>query len=181
MNVVQYTLINWLPTMLLQQGINLRDSVVLNTMSMVGAPIGILIAVFIIDRFPRKMFGVGLLVIVAALGYIYSLQTSLVGLSILGFFLITFVYMYVCFASAVYVPEIWPTAAKLRGAGLTNAVGRLSGIAAPFAVASLLTSSGMPGVFILLGATAVVSAVVILVLGVETRGVSIEELSVVDQ
>ena len=181
MNVVQYTLINWLPTMLLKQGINLQDSVVLNTMSMFGAPIGIFVAVFIIDRLPRKVFGVGLLVIVAALGYIYSIQTSLVGLSILGFFLISFVYMYVCFASAVYVPEIWPTAAKLRGAGLTNAVGRVSGIAAPFAVASLLTSSGMPGVFILLGATAVVSAVVILVLGVETRGASIEELSVMDQ
>jgi len=181
MNVVQYTLINWLPTMLLQQGINLQDSVVLNTMSMFGAPVGIFIAVFIIERFPRKVFGVGLLVIVAVLGYIYSMQTSLVWLSILGFFLITFVYMYVCFASAVYVPEIWPTAAKLRGAGLANAVGRVSGIAAPFAVASLLTSSGMPGVFIFLGATAVVSAVVILVLGVETRGVSIEELSVVDQ
>ena len=181
MNVVQYTLINWLPTMLLKQGINLQDSIVLNTMSMFGAPIGIFIAVFIIDRFPRKVFGIGLLLIVAALGYIYSIQTSLVGLSILGFFLITFVYMYVCFASAVYVPEIWPTAAKLRGVGLANAVGRVSGIAAPFAVASLLTSSGMPGVFVFLGATAVVSAVVILVLGVETRGVSIEELSVVDQ
>ena len=34
------------------------------------------------------------------------------------------------YASAVYVPEIWPTEAKLRGSGLANAVGRISGIAA---------------------------------------------------
>lgn len=181
MNVIQYTLINWLPTMLLAQGIDLKDSIVLNTMSMFGAPIGIFIAVFLIDRFPRKVFGVGLLVIVAVLGYFYSLQTSLVALSVMGFFLITFVYMYVCFASAVYVPEIWPTAAKLRGAGLANSVGRVSGIAAPFAVASLLSGFGMPGVFVLLGITAAVTAVVIVMIGVETRGASIEEISALDE
>lgn len=180
MNVIQYTLINWLPTMLLSQGIDLKQSVVLNTMSMFGAPIGIFIAVFIIDRFPRKVFGPVLLIIMAVLGYIYSLQTSIVMLSVMGFFLIIFVYMYVCFASAVYVPEIWPTAAKLRGAGLANSVGRVSGILSPFAVAALLTSSGVTGVFVLLGATAVVTAVVIVFLGVESRGASIEEISKVE-
>lgn len=180
MNVVQYTLINWLPTMLLSQGIDLKQSVVLNTMSMFGAPIGIFIAVFLIDRFPRKVFGIGLLVIIAVLGYVYSLQTSITALSVMGFFLITFVYMYVCFASAVYVPEIWPTAAKLRGSGLANSVGRISGILSPYAVAYLLTSSGVTGVFILLGATALVTAIIILVFGVESRGASIEDLSKVE-
>lgn len=180
MNVVQYTLINWLPKMLLEQGIDLKDSVLLNTMSMFGAPIGIFIAIFIIERFPRKIFGIGLLIIIAVLGYVYSLQTSMTALSIAGFFLIIFVYMYVCFASAVYVPEIWPTAAKLRGAGLANSVGRISGILSPFAVAALLDSSGMTGVFILLGATALVTAVVIAVFGVESRGASVEEISNVD-
>lgn len=180
MNVVQYTLINWLPTMLLAQGIDLKQSVVLNTMSMFGAPLGIFIAIFIIDRFPRKIFGIGLLVMIAVLGYIYAQQTSMTALSICGFFLIIFVYMYVCFASAVYVPEIWPTAAKLRGAGLANSVGRISGILSPYAVAALLDSSGVPAVFVLLGATAVITAVVIAFLGVESRGASIEDLSDVE-
>lgn len=40
----------------------------LNTMSMFGAPIGIFIAIFIIERFPRKIFGIGLLIIIAVLG-----------------------------------------------------------------------------------------------------------------
>ncbi|RAX19067.1 MFS transporter [Actinomyces sp. Z5] len=180
MNVIQYTLINWLPTMLLSQGIDLADSVVLNTMSMFGAPIGIFIAIFIIDRFPRRVFGIGLLLIIAVLGYVYSLQTSMTALSVVGFFLIIFVYMFVCFASAVYVPEIWPTAAKLRGSGLANSVGRVSGILSPYAVAALLDASGVTGVFILLGATAVVTAVVIAVFGVESRGASIESISDVD-
>ncbi|MBO0426976.1 MFS transporter [Enterococcus faecium] len=176
MNVVQYTLINWLPTIFLTQGIDLKDSVVLNTMSMFGAPIGIFIATFIIDRIPRKIMGAGLLIIIAVLGYFYSLQTTIMMISILGFFLITFVYMYVCYASAVYVPEIWPTAAKLRGSGLANAVGRVSGIAAPYAVAYLLNNAGVTGVFTLLGGVSLATAGIILFLGIETRSASVEEI-----
>ncbi|WP_276832507.1 MULTISPECIES: MFS transporter [Orbaceae] len=176
MNVVQYTLINWLPTIFLKQGINLKDSVLLNTMSMFGAPIGIFIAMFIIDKIPRKVMGIGLLIIIAVLGYIYSLQSDMTTISILGFFLITFVYMYVCYASAVYVPEIWPTAAKMRGAGLANAVGRVSGIIAPYGVAYFLNTSGVVGVFLLLGGVSIVTALIIAIVGIETRSASVEDI-----
>lgn len=178
MNVVQYTLINWLPTLFMAQGINLKDSIVLNTMSMFGAPTGIFIAMFIMDRLPRKVMGVGLLVIIAVLGYVYSLQTSMTMISIMGFFLIIFVYMFVCYASAVYVPEIWPTEAKLRGSGLANAVGRISGIIAPYVVATLLDSMGVSGVFMFLSGVSIVVALSIAVLGIESRGASVEQISV---
>ena len=177
MNVVQYTLINWLPTIFMTQGINLKDSIVLNTMSMFGAPFGIFIAMLIMDKIPRKVMGVGLLILIAILGYVYSLQSSMTMISIFGFFLITFVYMYVCYASAVYVPEIWPTEAKLRGSGLANAVGRISGILAPYTVAVLLDNYGVTGVFVLLGSVSVIVAAVIAVLGIETKGVSIESIN----
>lgn len=177
MNVVQYTLINWLPTIFLTQGINLKDSIVLNTMSMFGAPFGIFIAMLVIDKIPRKVMGSGLLILIAALGYVYSLQTDMTMITVIGFFLITFVYMYVCYASAVYVPEIWPTEAKLRGSGVANAVGRISGIIAPYAVASLLNSQGVTGVFVLLGAVSIIVAIVIITIGVETKGASVEDIA----
>lgn len=178
MNVVQYTLINWLPTIFMSQGINLKDSMVLNTMSMFGAPTGIFIAMLIMDRIPRKIMGVGLLSIIAILGYVYSLQSSMTMISIMGFFLIIFVYMFVCYASAVYVPEIWPTAAKLRGSGLANAIGRVSGILAPYAVAALLNSVGVTGVFLLLSGVSIVVAISIATIGIETRGASVENISI---
>lgn len=176
MNVVQYTLINWLPTIFMTQGINLKDSIVLNTMSMFGAPFGIFIAMLVMDRIPRKVMGSGLLILIAGLGYFYSLQTSLNMITIIGFFLITFVYMYVCYASAVYVPEIWPTEAKLRGSGVANSVGRVSGILSPYVVASLLDSKGVTGVFMLLGGVAIVVALVIVTMGIETKGASVESI-----
>jgi putative MFS transporter len=176
MNVVQYTLINWLPTIFMTQGINLKDSIILNTMSMFGAPFGIFIAMLIMDKISRKAMGVGLLLLIAVLGYVYSLQSSMFMISLIGFFLITFVYMYVCYASAVYVPEIWPTEAKLRGSGLANAVGRISGIAAPYAVALLLDNYGVTGVFMLLGSVSIIVAAAIAVIGIETKGASVETI-----
>jgi len=176
MNVVQYTLINWLPTLFMSQGINLKDSIVLNTMSMFGAPFGIFIAMMVMDKIPRKTMGVGLLLFIAVLGYVYSLQTDMMMITVCGFFLITFVYMYVCYASAVYVPEIWPTEAKLRGSGLANAVGRISGIAAPYAVAVLLSHYGVTGVFILLSTVAIIVAAAIAIIGIETKGASVESI-----
>lgn len=176
MNVVLYTLTNWLPTLFLAQGINLKDSIVLNTMSMFGAPFGIFIATLVMDKLPRKVTGIGLLLTIATLGYFYSLQTNMTIISIMGFFLLTFVYMYVCYASAVYVPEIWPTEAKLRGSGLANSVGRLSGVFAPYAVAALLTNFGVTGVFALLGSVSVLVAIVIGTIGIETKGESIEKI-----
>ncbi|VDZ02946.1 major facilitator family transporter [Escherichia coli] len=121
--------------------------------------------------------GVGLLILIAVLGYIYSLQTSMLLITLIGFFLITSS-ICSCYASAVYVPEIWPTEAKLRGSGLANAVGRISGIAAPYAVAVLLSSYGVTGVFILLGAVSIIVAIAIATIGIETKGVSVESLSI---
>ncbi len=74
------------------------------------------------------------------------------------------------------MPEIWPTEAKLRGSGLANAVGRISGIASPYAVAVLLDSYGVSGVFILLGSVSVIVAGAIAFIGIETKGASVESI-----
>lgn len=73
MNAVQYTLINWLPAIFITQGINLRDSIALNTMNTLGASSGISITMLVMGKTPGKTMGVGLLVSIAVLGYAYSL------------------------------------------------------------------------------------------------------------
>lgn len=79
------------------------------------------------------------------------------------------------------MPEIWPTNARLRGSDLANAAGRVSGIVCPFAVAALHDSVGVIGVFALLSAVSILVAVVIGVIGIETRGVSAEVINAVDE
>lgn len=144
---------------------------------MIGAPVGIFIAALIIDKFPRRWFGSILLLIVAVLGYYYSLQKEEWAILPLGLVLIFFLYMYVCFASAVYVPELWPTHLRLRGSGFVNAVGRIVAVFTPYGVAALLTHYGTCAVFSVLGVMLFCCSLILFLFGIETRMVSLEEIS----
>ena len=74
-------------------------------------------------------------------------------------------------------PELYPTMIRASGAGFAAAVGRLGGILAPFAVPVLVPILGQSGVFGLFTALVVGTALVVAVLGEETRGRSLEELA----
>lgn len=181
MNTIQYTLMNWMPSMLSSLGYSTKDSQFMTMFGLFGAPFGIFIASLIMDKIPRKVMGVGLLVLMAILGIITGQQTAMGALILWTFLLNTVIYMYVCYASAVYVPEMWPTSAKLSGSGFSNAMGRVSNVFFPFLVTYVAASSfGAGGVFVLISIVAVIIAVGILFLGIETRGESVEDIGNVD-
>lgn len=181
MNTIQYTLMNWMPSMLSSLGYSTKDSQFMTMFGLFGAPFGIFIASLIMDKIPRKVMGVGLLVLMAILGIITGQQTTMGALILWTFLLNTVIYMYVCYASAVYVPEMWPTSAKLSGSGFSNAMGRVSNVFFPFLVTYVAASSfGAGGVFVLISIVAVIIAVGILFLGIETRGESVEDIGNVD-
>jgi putative MFS transporter len=85
-------------------------------------------------------------------------------------------FMWVCFASAVYVPELWPTEIRLRGSGLCNAIGRLVTVFTPYGVAWILTNYGSVAVFVTIGAVLTLVAIIVATIGIETRGKSLEEI-----
>lgn len=176
MNVTAYTLMSWLPTILLLKGIDIQSSFVLYTVMVLGAPVGACVAMLVMDRVSRKTMGIGLLVIMSVVGLVFAMQTDHVSICVLGFFLQVVVEMYVCFSSGVYVPEIWPTEVRLRGSGLANAIGRISGIITPFVVTFLLDGYGAVPVFVMMAAVALAAALVITKLGIDTRGMSVEDI-----
>jgi len=176
MNTALYTITTWIPTIFVQSGITVTKSLFMTTLILFGAPVGVLIATQIIDRFPRKWLAVVLLFSIAIFGYIYSLQRSETLIIVYGFCLISFLYIFVCFASAVYVPELWPTETRLRGSGFCNAIGRAVTIFTPYGVAWLLTHVGSVSVFIAVGVVLVLVAIIVATIGIETRGKTIEEI-----
>lgn len=177
MNTIQYTLMNWMPSLLSSLGYDTSHSQFMTMFGLFGAPFGIFLASLYMDKVPRKATGVILLIAMAVMGIITSKQTTMTALIASTFVLNTFIYMYVCYASAVYVPEMWPTSAKLSGSGFCNAMGRVSNIFFPFLVTSVAAGSmGSNGVFVLISAVAVIIAVSIIVFGVETRGESVEDI-----
>lgn len=76
MNISLYTITVWMPTIFVNSGIDVDKSILMTAVIMIGAPVGIFIAALIIDHFPRRLFGSALLIIIAVLGYIYSIQTT---------------------------------------------------------------------------------------------------------
>ena len=177
MNTIQYTLMNWMPSLLSSLGYDTSQSQFMTMFGLFGAPFGIFLASLYMDKVPRKATGVILLIAMAVMGIITSKQTTMTALIASTFVLNIFIYMYVCYASAVYVPEMWPTSAKLSGSGFCNAMGRVSNIFFPFLVTSVAAGfMGSNGVFVLISAVAVIIAVSIIVFGVETRGESVEDI-----
>lgn len=176
MNTIQYTLMTWMPSLLSSLGYDTSQSQFMTMFGLFGAPFGIFIASLIMDKIPRRIMGVILLIAMAVLGVVTGHQTAMASLIASTFFLNTFIYMYVCYASAVYVPEMWPTSAKLSGSGFCNAIGRVSNIFFPFLVTGIAGSMGSGGVFVLISIVAVIIAVCILIFGVETRGESVEDI-----
>lgn len=181
MNTIQYTLMTWMPSLLSSMGYDTSQSQFMTMFGLFGAPFGIFLASLYMDKLPRRVTGVGLLVAMAIMGIITSKQSTMGALIASTFVLNTFIYMYVCYASAVYVPEMWPTSAKLSGSGFCNAMGRVSNIFFPFLVTAVAAGSmGSSGVFALISIVAAIIAVSIIVFGVETRGESVEDIGNVE-
>ena len=176
MNTIVYTIINWVPTIFIQQGISITKSTGMMTLIMFGAPLGVFISSQVVDKFPRKVMGIALLLIIGLLGYFYSLQRTETVIVMVGFVLTVINYVFVCFVCSVYVPELWPTEARLRGMGFANAVGRVSAVFSPYGVAWLLSNFGATAVFVALGGILLVIAIIVATFGVETRQKSLEEI-----
>ena len=175
---------NWMPSLINGLGYDTSQSQFMTMFGLFGAPFGIFIASLIMDKFPRKVMGAALLTGMACFGIIIGVVTStgavgMTGLIALTFLMNTIIYMYVCYASAVYVPEMWPTSAKLSGSGFSNAMGRVSNVFFPFLVTALAAKSSSY-VFILLAIVAAIIAVSVVLFGVETRGESVEEIGNID-
>ena len=178
MNLSLYTITVWVPTIFVNKGIDIKSSLLMSTVMMIGAPVGVWLATLIMDKFPRKKLGSTLIVAVAVLGYTYSIQSTQASILIIGTIMILVLYIYNAFSSAVYAPEIWPTEYKMRGLGIANSIGRVTAILSPYMVAWLLTDFGVTSVFIVLGVLLGLCALILAFFGIETRGRSCEELAV---
>ncbi|MFT0848652.1 MFS transporter [Actinomycetaceae bacterium L2_0104] len=178
MNLSLYTITQWVPTIFINQGIDIKSSLLMSLTMMIGAPIGVFISTLIMDRFPRKILGTTLIMMIAALGYIYANQTTETSVLLVGTLMIMVLYIYNSFSSAVYAPEIWPTEQKMRGLGIANSIGRITAILSPYLVAWLLTDFGVVAVFVVLGGLLTTCALILAVFGIETRGKSCEEMAV---
>lgn len=171
-----YGIFVWLPTLLYRSGYSMVKSfgyVLLMTLSQVP---GYYSAAFLIDKWGRKKVLSLYLILSAifALLYGYSHTTSQV---LIAGSLISFFNLGAWGAVYAYTPELYPTRLRGTGVGTASAIGRLGGILAPTVVGFLLVHIRQKGVFTLNALVLLVGALAVLILGVETKKKSLEEIS----
>ncbi len=174
--IVNYAFVSWVPTFLVKQGHGISNSLGMTALMFAGGPLGSIIGFLLADRIGRRWGLVLGSVAGLVLAVCYGLVESSIGISIVGFLVTCVIYVLSSLSVAVYVPELFPTALRLRGAGLCNAVGRAVSIVVPYAVAGIYGSTGLTGVMALIFVTLAAQAVIVGAFGPETKGRSLEEL-----
>ena len=165
----------WLPTFFVGQGDSIARSTGFALLMSLGGPIGSALGALAADYLGRKLtiVAASCLAIVLSLAFVLS-GTSPV-MPIIGLLLTIPIYLLVAILFAVYIPELFPTALRLRGVGICNAVGRCASIIVPLLIGPLFTNLGIAGVLAAMSSALLAMCVVVVALGTETR---VQKLSV---
>jgi len=76
-----------------------------------------------------------------------------------------------------YTPELYSTGVRGTGTGAAASIGRLAGVVAPTATPLLYTYGGLPAAFAVFALFHLLGAIAVLILGTETKGRVLEEIS----
>ena len=171
-----YGIFVWLPTLLVRAGYSMVNSflyIIIITLAQIP---GYFSAAYLVERIGRKPVIVLYLLMSAVCAYLFGHATSttmiLTWASLMSFFNLG-----AWGAVYTYTPEQYPTRDRATGAGAAAAFGRIGGLIAPILVGVLLPSIGRSGVLTMNAALLIVAAGAVGILGVETKGKSLEEAS----
>lgn len=180
MNVLVYTVISWTPTILKANGFDTGLSTLMTVVMQLGIPVGVGLLTFYVEKVNRKTILIVTFVLIAILGPIWSMlptdQPALV--MFFGFLVCVCTFTNSVTTSAIYLSEPFPTACRIRGAGVANAFGRLGGIFSPMWIAFFVASPmGTLGAYVINSALAIFMAIWLAIFGVETRGRTLEDIT----
>lgn len=175
-----YGLTTWLGALLQQAGYAVTQSVLYTVyISIAGIP-GFMFAAWLLEKWGRKPTCALMLLGSAVAAYAYGQaavhkvpaeQLIAAGLCMQFFLFGMWSVLY------AYTPELYPTRSRATGSGFASSIGRIGSLIGPYLVGVLLPVTGQGGVFTLGALSFAVAAAMVLMLGVETRGRALEEVS----
>jgi putative MFS transporter len=171
-----YGLTTWLGALLQAKGFPVTKSVYYTILiSLAGIP-GFLTAAWMIEALGRKATLIGTLVGAAISCYFYGGATDQSQLIIAGLCM-QFCSFGMWSALYAYTPELYPTHVRATGTGFASAIGRIGSLIGPSLIGFILPAAGQSGVFALGAGAFTLAALVVLVLGEETKGRTLESIS----
>ncbi|HWI54711.1 MAG TPA: MFS transporter [Desulfobacteria bacterium] len=171
-----YGLTTWLSAFLQATGYSVTKSVFYTLeISLAGVP-GFFISAYLVEKLGRKPTMILMLLGSGVAAYFYGTAPNATMLVTFGLCMQFFMFGMWSVLYA-YTPELYPTRTRATGSGMASSIGRLGSLLGPYIVAVVLPITGQPGVFALGAASFVVAALVVAVLGEETKGKTLEEIS----
>ncbi len=171
-----YGFSNWVPTLLIRQGIAVTTSLQYTFMIAIAAPFGPLLGALLADRFERKWMLTAAALGVGVFGIAFGQFTLAVPLVAFGVML-TLSNNAMSFLYHAYQTELYPTRIRALGVGFVYSWSRLSTVFSGFAIAFFLDRFGTAGVFAFIAGSMLIAASAIAALGPPTSNRALEDIS----
>ncbi len=172
-----YGIFTWLPKLLVEQGHTVVKTFEYVLVMILAQLPGYFTAAVLVEKIGRKATLAGFLAACAVCAYCFGQSSSVAEIMLWGS-LMSFFNLGAWGVLYTYTPELYPVQFRAFGAGWAGAIGRIGGILAPLAVAALMGgSNGFSHIFIMFAGVLLAVVAVIVVLGEETKGRSLEDIS----
>jgi MFS transporter, putative metabolite:H+ symporter len=171
-----YGFANWVPTLLIKQGITITNSLMYSSVIALAAPVGPVIGLFIGDRVERKTVIVVMAGANIVCGLWFSQVANAVMLVSLGVCL-TLANNIMSYSFHAYQSELFPTSIRARAVGFVYSWSRFSAIFTAFLIAWVLKGFGTTGVFAFIAGAMLIVMLVIWSMGPRTTGLELEKIS----
>ena len=171
-----YGFANWVPTLLIAQGIAVTSSLQYTFVIAMAAPFGPLLGAALADRFERKWMIVLSALSVAAFGLLFGQMTLAAALIAFGV-LVTLSNNTMSFLYHAYQAELYPTRIRALAVGFVYSWSRLSNVFSAFVIAFFLGEFGAPGVFAIIAGCMALAALAVALLGPMTSNRALEAIS----
>jgi putative MFS transporter len=171
-----YGFANWVPTLLIKQGITVTNSLRYSSIIAISAPIGPIIGLFIGDKFERKTVIVGTAAAIVVCGLLFSQMSLWLPLITMGVGL-TLASNIMAYSFHAYQTELFPTSIRTSAVGFVYSWSRFSAIFTSFLIARILDKFGTSGVFVFIAASMLIVIAVIGLMGPRTRDLALEKIS----
>lgn len=170
-----YGFANWVPTLLIGQGVTVTKSLMYSFVIAIALPCGPLLAMLVADRIQRKWLIVGSAFAVVVFGIAFAQMRAATPLIVLGV-MVSLAGQVISVCYHAYQAELFPTAVRCRANGIVYSASRVGAMFSGFIIASLLRDFGVNGVFAGITVCMVVVMVSIGGFGPRTNGKRLEEL-----
>ena len=171
-----YGIFTWLPSLLVKQGYSIVQSFEYVLIMILAQLPGYVAAAWLVEKWGRKPTLASFIGMCAIAAYFFG-QANTVNMIMFWGCLLSFFNLGAWGVLYTYTPEQYPTNIRAFGSGWASAVGRMGGIVAPIVVTHVMVmDNGFSQVFMMFTAVLLAVALVILVLGEETKGKTLESM-----